>query len=931
MVTNRLSARPGRFFLFAFLAVLFISASLIYPTNDALAARKGVLWVKVVNIKSRAAISEVQILFKGTGIDVMTDRAGEVGVELDAGTYSISLLKDGYYNSVYQNVEVEAGKASTVECELMPGNSSEQFYFGIGGINIISKRELLPKDLETVHEISGAEIEHHLSTNLGDVLDLIPGVERTNPPGLADKSQVNIRGAALVGGGDNTQNSSAALFGTKVIVDDIPLSNNANLQRGTGTTFGETSQVSGSGIDLRGIPADNVEKVEVVTGVPSVEYGDLTTGLVKVTTKKEQQPHRIKLKSNPDTKEANMSGGLSPGGIGVSYNLNYAYSERDIRREGDEYSRYSGQVTVRKSLLNDKLSLLNKVYYTGVLDETNLNQDDPLSVEQYNDDKTYIYGLTADYRLGPGSRLFFSGNVKYTKRDSYYQKLTGADTRVLTDATDPGTNEGIFQVGSYLFQIWTKGEEWSADTKLNYTQEFELLGLGHELLAGTEYSFDNNVGEGKIFDPLKPPYGNLGYRPLPFDASPALYTANAYFEDEISGLFLKRPYIVNAGFRYEMYRPLKINLAGIFNDEGIVESKNGTFFLPRVRLRYDLFKNTRMRFGWGRSAKMPSMTTIFQGPEYIDIVEENISPPDSVPLVSTYVFNNDNPRLIGYEQEKSELSIDQQIGSVGMGLTGFYSHSDGIPRSLRTPLVLYRYRWNGWPDPDTRTVIDTFYTEPDNKMYTNVGKYKNYGVEFLVTTRRISKLSTIFKMTMSFVKSRSGAEGTYMSSARLNQTLGRTVYPFYAYTESWSRKMIVNYSADWFFKKAGLWTTFFLQQTLYDANQRYDDPYVYATSYYDPVDNRVVKLTPAGSDSLGMTKPFDDQDLMIHRRPNDRLLFNVNVTKSLGRGAELSLFVHNVFDDAAYYIDDDGLRKSRNHNIFYGVEVSMDLNKLVNR
>lgn len=927
----RLSSRPARSSLFA-LFILFLASTLLLTVFDvARAARKGVLWIQVVNINSKASIPEVRVLFKDTSIDVTTDRDGEVGIELEAGKYAVSLLKDGFYNSVYQNVEVEAGKASTIQCELMPGNPKEQFFFGIGGINIVSKRELLPEDLETVHEISGADIEHHLSTNLGDVLDLIPGVERTSPPGLADKSQVNIRGATLVGGGDNTSNASAALFGTKVIVDDIPLSNNANLQTGTGTTFGETSQVAGSGIDLRGIPADNVEKVEVVTGVPSVEYGDLTTGLVKVHTKKEGQPHRIKLKSNPDTKEANMSGGLTARGVGISYNLNYAYSERDIRRDGDEYSRYSGQVTIRNSLLGDKLSLLNKLYYTGVLDETNLDLNDPLSVEQHNKDKTYIYGTTANYQLAEKSKLFFSGNIKYTKRDSYYQRLTGADTRVLTNAMEPGTNEGVLQVGAYLFQIWTKGEEWSGDLKLNFRQELDLLGLGHKLLAGAEYSYDNNVGQGKIFDPLKPPYGNLGYRPVPFDASPALYSANVYAEDEISGIVFKRPYIVNAGFRYEMYRPEELNLSGLFNDEGVVKSKNGTFLLPRVRFRYDLFRNTRLRFGWGKSAKMPSLTAIFQGPEYIDIVEENVSPPDSVPLVSTYVFDFDNPNLEGYEQDKTEVALDQQIGPVALGLTGFYTHSEGIPRSIVTPLTLYRYHWEGWPDPATRTVIDTFFTDADSDKYNNAGWYKNYGFEFMLTTRRIPKLSTVFQTSVSFVKSRSGADGTRMSTARINPILDRTIYPFYFYTDSWSRKMIVNYRADWFFKKAGLWTTFFVQQTLFDANVRYDDPYLYATGYYDPLDNRFVRLSPAGSDSLGLTRQYEETDLSVLKRPNDRLLFNVNVTKSLGHGAELSLFVHNVFDDAAYYIDASGFRRSRNHNIFYGVEVSMNLNRLIRR
>jgi hypothetical protein len=58
----------------------------------------------------------------------------------------------------------------------------------------------------------------------------------------------------------------------------------------------------------------------------------------------------------------------------------------------------------------------------------------------------------------------------------------------------------------------------------------------------------------------------------------------------------------------------------------------------------------------------------------------------------------------------------------------------------------------------------------------------------------------------------------------------------------------------------------------------------------------------------------------------------VNVTKSLGQGAELSFFVHNFFDDASFWLDPrDNRWESRNHNIFYGIEVSLVLNDLWKR
>ena len=40
------------------------------------------------------------------------------------------------------------------------------------------------------------------------------------------------------------------------------------------------------GVDMRSISTDDIERVEIVRGIPSVEYGDLSNGVVKVNTLK---------------------------------------------------------------------------------------------------------------------------------------------------------------------------------------------------------------------------------------------------------------------------------------------------------------------------------------------------------------------------------------------------------------------------------------------------------------------------------------------------------------------------------------------------------------------------------------------------------------------------------------------------------------------
>ena len=92
-----------------------------------------------------------------------------------------------------------------------------------------------------------------------------------------------------------------ASFGTAVEVDGVRIGDNAN--------FG-----SMSGVGTRSISVENIEKVEVITGVPSAEYGDLNSGMVKVTTKKGRTPVNVVFSVNPRTYEASASKGFDLGG-----------------------------------------------------------------------------------------------------------------------------------------------------------------------------------------------------------------------------------------------------------------------------------------------------------------------------------------------------------------------------------------------------------------------------------------------------------------------------------------------------------------------------------------------------------------------------------------------------------------------------------------
>ena len=86
-------------------------------------------------------------------------------------------------------------------------------------------------------------------------------------------------------------------LGATIIQDGSPLSNNANLQAMHPAVLGNLGALGGTaspggGLDTRNISLENIESVEVIRGIPSAEYGDLTSGAVLVKSKAGKTPLR---------------------------------------------------------------------------------------------------------------------------------------------------------------------------------------------------------------------------------------------------------------------------------------------------------------------------------------------------------------------------------------------------------------------------------------------------------------------------------------------------------------------------------------------------------------------------------------------------------------------------------------------------------------
>lgn len=858
----------------------------------------------VVVDEQQAPLENVSILVRELSTGRTSDASGRFSIRLPDGTWTLQLSMLGY-EPITDTLVVLAGTSQSLHYEMTPT------WFEIGAITVTAPESLIPRELDTRTSISSGQIEHLAATSLGNILQLMPGVSTSNPT-LSSPEQGSIRG------GD--------ALGTQIIMDGIPLSNNANMQIGIG------ANTANRGLDLRQISAENIEEVTIIRGIPSVEYGDLADGAVIVRTVSRPDPLRLKVTYNPNITQYNASGGTRLGASGwvMNANANMARARNDVRIADDGYTRFSGQLTLRKR--TDDVNLTHNLYATRALDERQEQPGYALRQAWYNRDFNVRYSGELSYDLTGSQRIRAHWSVNHTRQNSFEQRLVSRDNMVVSQALEPGTHEGTIVFGSYLGKRWINGSIWNLYTDLNHQWNFETGRIYHQITSGISVRTDANRGDGITFDPLFPPsLVNPTPRLRSYNELPPYHVVSLYLQDHISGRFLV-PFRLQAGFRYEVYRPTALNPGALTGSGPLVKSHNGSFFNPRVNLSVDLTESTRLRAGYGVTSKSPPMGMIFAQERYYDIVDtvsvvDPLQPSQNLAVVTTYVREQANPNLQGYKQHKLEASVDQQIGQVGLSLTAFANRSDDMFRTFNEPTVFYQYSYPHWPETSPAVVRDTLLD--DFPRYVNDGWHRARGLELSLRTRRIATINTAFRMDAAYINSRRGTkEGYQYGSRRFSSEFGRFVKPIYSTEERYNRDLLFNYRAEIQSRSLGLWLTIHVQQQLFDIDGRSGLDQTLAIGYFTP-DHQTVwiaeqdRAQPKYDD---LQRRFEDFQLLDEVRPN-RWLVNINTSKSLFRGSEVTFFVNNLFNHRPRY----QLRRTaeaalsyqrRNPPIFYGVEFS---------
>lgn len=857
--------------------------------------------------ENKQPLPGTNIIIKETMQGVAANKDGYFSMKVPLGTYTLKVSFMGY-----KTIEEKFSFGATKTLEKTFNMVLE--YFEIGGIVVQADRELLPTDAETKTRISSGEIEHMQASSLSDVMQLTPGIRFENP-GMTEKKQTSIRANVK----DDAANNE--YFGAQIRVDNIPLSNNANLQLDTKTTTssGQLLTTENSGLDMRQIPADNIESVEIIRGIPSSKYGDLTSGIIEVKTKSEISTHRIKFKYNFYNQEANMGGGFKLNDKHhLDYNLNYAYAVRDKRIPEENFSRIAGQLALSSKLLNNLYTMKNRLYYTRAFDELELREDDLYFKEKYNRDYTLRFAHQSTYLISTQQKLEFDFSANYTRQNSFSKQLISTDNTYVTDMMEAGTDTGLY-VQNYMSELSVLGKAFNFYYNLNYASNFDLLNTEHNFLAGATYRDEFNKGEGRVFNPLAPPSTSAitRTRPRTYDDLPSLTTTSFYIEDKIKGKFLI-PFQLNLGARLESY-----------GENKFLTKNYGVYLNPRINMLLSPTKTTQIRLGYGETSKAPSMAMLHPNPIYVDVDDVN-SITDSLVIVSTYIYHRDNPDLKASRQQKWEASIDQRIGDIGLSFTAYQSTtSDGFASELRKPIFVYKYDYTIDPiDPPIRDSISTTYT-----MYNNSLSTKTQGIEAEIQTKAITPLNLRLRIQGAYNYTYSWKENAYDYRGYIyNPDMGEKVNPFFSSLTIEREKFYINYNLDFKIKELGAWATISAQQVVFDKDRYAGLDDSLAIGYLDSHGEAIYfsHAEQAAITNKSFKRTYDDYWYLDENRSNI-WIFNVRVSKSLGKSSEFSFYVNNFFNSRPLYQRQRATMDSytrENPPLYFGIEVSSKIDQL---
>ncbi|MDP3914462.1 MAG: TonB-dependent receptor plug domain-containing protein [Bacteroidota bacterium] len=799
-------------------------------------------------------------------------------------------------------------------------------------ITVLSKND---NGLGTSSIIGNAAIEHVQPTSLADVMQLLPGNISANPD-LRSAQRISIR---EIGADDNSA------MGTAIFVDGAPLSNDANLQTyATSKSDNNFSTVAGSGIDLRQISTDNIESVEVIKGIPSVTFGDLTSGVVLIKTKAGYTPFEVKLKTDPKIKQLTFGKGLSLKSIrsNVNFNFDYLQAFDDIRSKYNGFNRLTAEVGFSKIFDPQKIPLTYhaKVSYYETIDDFKTDPDAMVANERIlSKDRGLRFNMYGKWspELRLLTNLDYSFSVSYTHQKSSeekYRSTSGIQT-ISTSLTE-GENPGVFLPSEQFTGYVVDGKPVSVFGQITANKFINFQnGITNKIRYGFDYRLNANYGDGQIYDVNNPPFiSTYTLRPRKYKDIPALQNYSVYLEDRLFLTFGKTFLDVQAGFRLNN-----------FQSSGMFKSGLGFYAEPRFNAQYSFLsrKNNRIfdkmgvSFGIGKTFKSPSLLYLYPDKAYFDLSALNYyvgNPEYNSSIINTRIYEATNAELKPSENLKMEASLVFKIKKANGFITVFKENfTNGFDFARNYLFIDFnRYQTDNIPtgtkpDPNTLAKIPSI-APVSYRMPVNNQETQKSGVEFGFDFGKINSLYTSFSLDGAWLRTkRIGSTVPYQYqplSATANPYLYVGIYQ--AGESKISERLNTNLRMVTQIPKLRLILSTTLQTIWCDSY--YFPEYDKAPMYLIYADGSTKAFTPEMRTNPDYIRFVDLKSQNYYLKEVMSPLFQTNfrLSKEIYDKVKLSLYVNNSVNyRPEYEYKRSGSFTRRNPSVYFGAEIKIML------
>lgn len=558
---------------------------------------------RILDDKDKAPMEFVTIYLPENELWAITNEKGRFTInKVPAGKVRMNIQCLGYATK-NMTMEVE-GNITDLVVTLQENN------LALNEVVITAQKKT--NDQTTSYVIDRTTLDHAQIMNVGNISGLLPGGKTSGDPNLTSSSGQRI---VLQSGSNEMGNAS---FGTAVTVDGVRLQNNSAAD--------ETQ-----GVDLRNVSSSNIESVEIITGIPSVEYGDLSNGIVKINTRKGKTPFIVELATQPRTKQIALSKGFLLGDKGGTLNASFerTRSTSNLASPHTAYDRNSLTLTYRNTLnrsMKNPLSLTAGL--TGNIGGYNSEADPDAFQDTYTKtrDNTFRGNVGLHWLLNKPwiTNLDFSASLSYSdKLSKVNSNKNSASTQpqihskeegyfIATDYDENPNAEIILGPVGYWYQLaYTDNKPLSYTLKLKADWSKHWGKVANRLMIGTELNSSGNKGRGLYYDNMRyaPTWREYRYDELPF-----LNNAAAYVEDK-----LELP--VGSLSSLQLTAGLRSDITYINNSEyGTAASLS-----PRFSAKYIFWENAdkwinglSLYGGIGKSVKLPSFEVLYPSPSYSD-------------------------------------------------------------------------------------------------------------------------------------------------------------------------------------------------------------------------------------------------------------------------------------------------------------------------